>query len=181
MFFFGVLFCFYLFLSWVCDIDTIMSTYRDEDPRIHGIKTKIRVVPNFPKQGSSCDFLSSLCLLAEKMWEMNILQPQKQNKKENTKLRVVQLSALMEVGFHFSFVETMAHESVKFTKKFLPQRIKVKIFYISFNFFSSLFLKFPGYHIKGLFVFFLCFFLFFGFIWVHIFVFCFFFNGKWTK
>ena len=53
-----VLFCFYLFLSWVCDIDTIMSTYRDEDPRIHGIKTKIRVVPNFPKQGSSCDFLS---------------------------------------------------------------------------------------------------------------------------
>ncbi|KAG6637017.1 hypothetical protein CIPAW_11G151400 [Carya illinoinensis] len=28
-----------------------MSACRDEDPRIHGIKTKIRVVPNFPKPG----------------------------------------------------------------------------------------------------------------------------------
>lgn len=28
-----------------------MSAYRDEDPRIHGIETKIRVVPNFPKPG----------------------------------------------------------------------------------------------------------------------------------
>jgi hypothetical protein len=65
--------------------------------------------------------------------------PEREQKKNN-KLRVVQLSGLMEVGFHFSFVETMAHESVKFTKKFLPQRIKVKKFYISSNFFSSKFL-----------------------------------------
>ncbi|KAH7514134.1 hypothetical protein FEM48_Zijuj11G0056600 [Ziziphus jujuba var. spinosa] len=28
-----------------------MSAYRVQDPRIHGIKTKIRVVPNFPKPG----------------------------------------------------------------------------------------------------------------------------------
>lgn len=28
-----------------------MSVCREEDPRIHGIKTKIRVVPNFPKPG----------------------------------------------------------------------------------------------------------------------------------
>ncbi|RYR10601.1 hypothetical protein Ahy_B05g079045 [Arachis hypogaea] len=28
-----------------------MSAYRDEDPRLHGIKTKIRVVPHFPKSG----------------------------------------------------------------------------------------------------------------------------------
>ncbi|KAK5777563.1 adenine phosphoribosyltransferase 4 isoform X1 [Gossypium arboreum] len=26
-----------------------MSAYRDKDPRIHGIQSKIRVVPNFPK------------------------------------------------------------------------------------------------------------------------------------
>lgn len=30
-----------------------MSAYRDKDPRIHGIQSKIRVVPNFPKPGSS--------------------------------------------------------------------------------------------------------------------------------
>ncbi|XP_028246608.1 adenine phosphoribosyltransferase 3-like isoform X2 [Glycine soja] len=28
-----------------------MSAYKDQDPRLHGIKTKIRVVPNFPKSG----------------------------------------------------------------------------------------------------------------------------------
>lgn len=28
-----------------------MSDYTNEDPRIHGIRTKIRVVPNFPKPG----------------------------------------------------------------------------------------------------------------------------------
>nr|CAN64503.1 hypothetical protein VITISV_016996 [Vitis vinifera] len=30
-----------------------MSACKDQDPRIHGIKTKIRVVPNFPKPGFS--------------------------------------------------------------------------------------------------------------------------------
>ena len=33
-----------------------MSAYRDEDPRIHDIKTRIRVVPNFPKPGFFCFF-----------------------------------------------------------------------------------------------------------------------------
>jgi hypothetical protein len=28
-----------------------MSAYTDQDPRLHGIKTQIRVVPNFPKSG----------------------------------------------------------------------------------------------------------------------------------
>lgn len=35
-----------------------MSAYTDEDPRLHGIKTKIRVVPNFPKSGLLCLSLS---------------------------------------------------------------------------------------------------------------------------
>ena len=34
-----------------------MSAYKDQEPRLHGIKTKIRVVPNFPKSGSFCPFL----------------------------------------------------------------------------------------------------------------------------
>lgn len=38
---------------------TTMSVFKDEDPRIHGIKTKIRVVPNFPKPGLFFFFLSS--------------------------------------------------------------------------------------------------------------------------
>jgi hypothetical protein len=37
-----------------------MSAYRDEDPRIHDIKTRIRVVPNFPKPGFFCFFFSWL-------------------------------------------------------------------------------------------------------------------------
>lgn len=28
-----------------------MSAFKDKDPRIHGIQTQIRVVPNFPKEG----------------------------------------------------------------------------------------------------------------------------------
>ncbi|KAH1202211.1 Adenine phosphoribosyltransferase 4 [Glycine max] len=39
-----------------------MSTYRDEDPRLHDIKTKIRVVPNFPKPGIMFQDITTLLL-----------------------------------------------------------------------------------------------------------------------
>ncbi|KAF5478463.1 hypothetical protein F2P56_005022 [Juglans regia] len=39
-----------------------MSACRDEDPRIHGIKTKIRVVPNFPKAGIMFQDITTLLL-----------------------------------------------------------------------------------------------------------------------
>ncbi|KAK9276078.1 hypothetical protein L1049_005609 [Liquidambar formosana] len=39
-----------------------MSAYRDEDPRINGIKTKIRVVPNFPKPGIMFQDITTLLL-----------------------------------------------------------------------------------------------------------------------
>lgn len=40
-----------------------MSAYRDEDPRIHAIKTQIRVVPNFPKPGLLPLYLVSVFFL----------------------------------------------------------------------------------------------------------------------
>ncbi|XP_040988447.1 adenine phosphoribosyltransferase 3-like [Juglans microcarpa x Juglans regia] len=39
-----------------------MSACREEDPRIHGIKTKIRVVPNFPKPGIMFQDITTLLL-----------------------------------------------------------------------------------------------------------------------
>ncbi|XP_015876605.1 adenine phosphoribosyltransferase 4 [Ziziphus jujuba] len=39
-----------------------MSAYRVQDPRIHGIKTKIRVVPNFPKPGIMFQDITTLLL-----------------------------------------------------------------------------------------------------------------------
>ncbi|KAG6788473.1 hypothetical protein POTOM_004540 [Populus tomentosa] len=39
-----------------------MSAYRDEDPRIHDIKTRIRVVPNFPKPGIMFQDITTLLL-----------------------------------------------------------------------------------------------------------------------
>ncbi|KAK2649119.1 hypothetical protein Ddye_016608 [Dipteronia dyeriana] len=39
-----------------------MSAYRDQDPRIHGIQTKIRVVPDFPKQGIMFQDITTLLL-----------------------------------------------------------------------------------------------------------------------
>ncbi|XP_028779073.1 adenine phosphoribosyltransferase 4 [Neltuma alba] len=39
-----------------------MSGYRDEDPRINGIRTKIRVVPNFPKPGIMFQDITTLLL-----------------------------------------------------------------------------------------------------------------------
>ncbi|RXH97305.1 hypothetical protein DVH24_035973 [Malus domestica] len=39
-----------------------MSVLKDEDPRIHGIKTKIRVVPNFPKPGIMFQDITTLLL-----------------------------------------------------------------------------------------------------------------------
>ncbi|XP_021901852.1 adenine phosphoribosyltransferase 3 isoform X1 [Carica papaya] len=39
-----------------------MSALRDEDPRIHGIKTKIRVVPDFPKPGIMFQDITTLLL-----------------------------------------------------------------------------------------------------------------------
>ncbi|KAL4373097.1 hypothetical protein AHAS_Ahas05G0047700 [Arachis hypogaea] len=39
-----------------------MSAYRDEDPRLHGIKTKIRVVPHFPKSGIMFQDITTLLL-----------------------------------------------------------------------------------------------------------------------
>ncbi|KAF5460833.1 hypothetical protein F2P56_020674 [Juglans regia] len=39
-----------------------MSGCRDEDPRIHGIKTKIGVVPNFPKPGIMFQDITPLLL-----------------------------------------------------------------------------------------------------------------------
>ncbi|XP_021823875.1 adenine phosphoribosyltransferase 3 [Prunus avium] len=39
-----------------------MSVFKDEDPRIHGIKTKIRVVPNFPKPGIMFQDITTLLL-----------------------------------------------------------------------------------------------------------------------
>ncbi|KAK6935207.1 Phosphoribosyltransferase domain [Dillenia turbinata] len=40
-----------------------MSAFREEDPRINSIRTKIRLVPNFPKQG--IDFLDITTLLLD--------------------------------------------------------------------------------------------------------------------
>ncbi|CAI0480300.1 unnamed protein product [Linum tenue] len=39
-----------------------MSAVKDEDPRIDGIKTKIRVVPNFPKPGIMFQDITTLLL-----------------------------------------------------------------------------------------------------------------------
>ncbi|KAI6702257.1 hypothetical protein NL676_011393 [Syzygium grande] len=39
-----------------------MSAYKDNDPRIHGIKTRIRVVPNFPKPGIMFQDVTTLLL-----------------------------------------------------------------------------------------------------------------------
>ncbi|KAK4751752.1 hypothetical protein SAY87_020550 [Trapa incisa] len=39
-----------------------MSTYMDEDPRIHGIKNRIRVVPDFPKPGIMFQDITTLLL-----------------------------------------------------------------------------------------------------------------------
>ncbi|XP_022156477.1 adenine phosphoribosyltransferase 3-like [Momordica charantia] len=39
-----------------------MSAYRDEDPRIHGIRTQIRVVPNFPQPGIMFQDITTLLL-----------------------------------------------------------------------------------------------------------------------
>uniref|UniRef100_A0A9I9CLP5 adenine phosphoribosyltransferase n=1 Tax=Cucumis melo TaxID=3656 RepID=A0A9I9CLP5_CUCME len=39
-----------------------MSAYRDEDPRIHGIRTKIRVVPDFPQPGIMFQDITTLLL-----------------------------------------------------------------------------------------------------------------------
>ncbi|WVZ11415.1 hypothetical protein V8G54_015945 [Vigna mungo] len=39
-----------------------MSAYKDQDPRLHGIKTKIRVVPNFPKSGIMFQDITTLLL-----------------------------------------------------------------------------------------------------------------------
>ncbi|KAM1693056.1 hypothetical protein EV1_031974 [Malus domestica] len=39
-----------------------MLVLKDEDPRIHGIKTKIRVVPNFPKPGIMFQDITTLLL-----------------------------------------------------------------------------------------------------------------------
>ncbi|MED6106873.1 hypothetical protein PIB30_008568 [Stylosanthes scabra] len=39
-----------------------MSAYREEDPRLHGIKTKIRVVPHFPKSGIMFQDITTLLL-----------------------------------------------------------------------------------------------------------------------
>ncbi|XWS61958.1 hypothetical protein CRYUN_Cryun07bG0169400 [Craigia yunnanensis] len=39
-----------------------MSAYRDRDPRIHGIQSKIRVVPNFPKPGIMFQDITTLLL-----------------------------------------------------------------------------------------------------------------------
>ncbi|XP_058778212.1 adenine phosphoribosyltransferase 3-like [Vicia villosa] len=39
-----------------------MSVYTNQDPRLHGIKTKIRVVPNFPKSGIMFQDITTLLL-----------------------------------------------------------------------------------------------------------------------
>ncbi|KAK2426100.1 Adenine phosphoribosyltransferase 3 [Trifolium repens] len=39
-----------------------MSAYTDQDPRLHGIKTQIRVVPNFPKSGIMFQDITTLLL-----------------------------------------------------------------------------------------------------------------------
>ncbi|KAF7810126.1 adenine phosphoribosyltransferase 3 [Senna tora] len=39
-----------------------MSSLTHDDPRIHGIKTKIRVVPNFPKPGIMFQDITTLLL-----------------------------------------------------------------------------------------------------------------------
>ncbi|XP_022737664.1 adenine phosphoribosyltransferase 4-like isoform X2 [Durio zibethinus] len=39
-----------------------MSAYRDKDPRIDGIQSKIRVVPNFPKPGIRFQDITTLLL-----------------------------------------------------------------------------------------------------------------------
>ena len=44
--------------SFVVSLSATMSACKDQDPRINGIKTKIRVVPNFPKPGFSSFDLS---------------------------------------------------------------------------------------------------------------------------
>lgn len=41
---------------------TTMSALKDEDPRVHAIKTKIRVVPNFPKPGIMFQDITTLLL-----------------------------------------------------------------------------------------------------------------------
>ncbi|XP_031393916.1 adenine phosphoribosyltransferase 3-like isoform X2 [Punica granatum] len=39
-----------------------MSAYKDKDPRIHGIKARIRVVPDFPKPGIMFQDITTLLL-----------------------------------------------------------------------------------------------------------------------
>ncbi|GAU20733.1 hypothetical protein TSUD_231470 [Trifolium subterraneum] len=39
-----------------------MSAYTNQDPRLHGIKTQIRVVPNFPKSGIMFQDITTLLL-----------------------------------------------------------------------------------------------------------------------
>ncbi|XP_061989005.1 adenine phosphoribosyltransferase 3 isoform X2 [Rosa rugosa] len=39
-----------------------MSALKDQDPRVHAIKTKIRVVPNFPKPGIMFQDITTLLL-----------------------------------------------------------------------------------------------------------------------
>ncbi|KAJ9147741.1 hypothetical protein P3X46_029867 [Hevea brasiliensis] len=41
-----------------------MSAYRDQDPRIHGIQTKIRVVPDFPREGIMFQDITTHCIEA---------------------------------------------------------------------------------------------------------------------
>jgi len=46
-----------LYSNFTSPLIYTMSVYKDQDPRLHGIKTKIRVVPNFPKSGSFSPYL----------------------------------------------------------------------------------------------------------------------------
>lgn len=48
--------------SFVVSLSATMSACKDQDPRIHGIKTKIRVVPNFPKPGIMFQDITTLLL-----------------------------------------------------------------------------------------------------------------------
>ncbi|KAI5439774.1 Adenine phosphoribosyltransferase 3, partial [Lathyrus oleraceus] len=56
--FLSVLFSFHLLST----NSLTMSAYTNQDPRLHGIKTKIRVVPNFPKSGIMFQDITTLLL-----------------------------------------------------------------------------------------------------------------------